>query len=196
MRSSNRNGLLVLLALAACETPQEPAPAAPAPLFAAGSQVIGHANGDGMFPVAGVVASFSMSTQLRADGSATGQAFHTVILGGLLIEFRTRVTCAAIDPATNRAWIGGVITANNSAHPSFTAARNQVGRDIWFRLVDYGNGGSGIADRTTFVGFEGDAGIATSAEYCEARVWPGPPTDVVDARTNPLSVGNISVILR
>lgn len=191
MRSTHRFIVVASFALAACGTPQEPSPA---PSFALGSNVIGHANGSGVFN-AGVLVTFSMTTLLRADGTATGEAFHTTVLGGQLIEFRTRVTCAAIDATTNRAWIAGVITENNSTHASFTAARNQVGRDIWFRVVDYDNGGSGQLDRSTFVGFEGDAGIITSAEYCQAQLWPGPPTDAVDARTSPLTSGNISVRL-
>lgn len=192
-----RSPAVALLALglaAACETPQEPAGPPAGPSFSAVGPVVGHANGNGVFN-AGVLVTFSMTTVLFADGTATGEAFHHTVLGGNVIEFRTRVTCAAIDPATHRAWIGGVITENNSTHPSFTAARNQVGRDIWFRVVDYGNGGSGPADRSTFVGFEGDAGIPTSAAYCLARLWPGPPTDPVDARTNPVTEGNISVKL-
>jgi hypothetical protein len=65
-------------------------------------------------------------------------------------------------------------------------------------VVDYGNGLSGTVDRSTFIGFTGDAGIQTSAEYCAVRPWPGPndnPPQPVDARTNPLISGNISVKL-
>lgn len=189
MSSIRRVWFVAASVAAACEAPQEPSPAL---TLAVASRVVGHANGAGVFN-AGVLVAFSMTALLREDGSATGEAFHSTVLGGQLIEFRTRVTCAAIDPANSRAWIAGVVTENNSTHPSFTAARNQVGRGIWFRVVDYGNGGSGTVDRSTFVGFEGDAGIFTSAEYCARRIWPGPPTDPVDARTSPLTEGNISL---
>ncbi|NIU75387.1 MAG: hypothetical protein GWN71_17950, partial [Gammaproteobacteria bacterium] len=49
--------------------------------------------------------------------------------------------------------------------PGFQEDVHQPGRDIWFRVVDYGEGENATQpDRSTFVGFEGDAGIITSAE--------------------------------
>jgi hypothetical protein len=84
-----------------------------------------------------------------------------------------------------RAWIGGVITVNNSTHPSFMSTVQAPGKDIWFRVADVGNGGSGIADRSTFVGFEGGGGIITSDQYCTAQIWPN------DA--NPVVNGNLTV---
>ncbi|MEX2283627.1 MAG: hypothetical protein WEE89_14175 [Gemmatimonadota bacterium] len=142
---------------------------------------------------------FVMTALLRADGSATGEAFHHALLGANVIEFRTRVTCVSIDAANHRGWVGGVITENNSTDPARLQPRNQVGRDIWWRVVDYDNGQSGTVDRSTFIGFTGDANIQTSAEYCAVRPWPGPndtPPQPVDARTGPLLSGNISVELK
>jgi hypothetical protein len=165
---------------------------------AASQRVVGHVNGEGVIDV-GVPMDFAMTALLRADGSARGDAFHHVLLGTNVIEFRTRVTCVAIDAANNRGWVGGVITENNSTDPARLQPRNDVGRDIWWRVVDYGSGLSGTVDRGTFVGFEGDAGFTTSAEYCAARPWPGPddtPPQPVDARTGALLSGNISVTLR
>lgn len=180
------------LALVACDPTDVGAPDV-APSFASQSQVVGHVNGEGVVDV-GVPMSFVITTLLRADGSAEGEAFHHAPLGDLVIEFRTRVICVSIDPVTNRAWIGGVITENNSTDPLRNQERNQVGRDIWWRVVDYGNGQSGTLDRSTFLGFTGDAGIQTSEEYCAVRPWPGPPTDPVDARTRPVVSGNLSVM--
>ncbi|MEX2151964.1 MAG: hypothetical protein WD825_01420 [Gemmatimonadaceae bacterium] len=161
-------------------------------------RVIGHANGEGVIDV-GVPMDFVMTALLRADGSASGEAFHHALLGSNVIEFRTRVTCVSFDPVNNRAWIGGVITENNSTDPARMQERNQVGRDIWWRMVDYGNGGSGTVDRSTFLGFTGDAGFQTSAAYCAGQPWPGPndtPPQPVDARTGPLLSGNISIELK
>ena len=182
------------LALLACDSP-EPTALDVAPSFSAGQQVVGHVNGEGVVNV-GVPMSFEMTALLRADGSGSGEAFHNAPLGDLVIEFRTRIICVSIDPVNNRAWIGGVITENNSTDPVRNQERNQVGRDIWWRMVDYGNGQSGTVDRSTFLGFTGDAGIQTSAEYCAVRPWPGPPTDVVDARTAPFTSGNVSIQLK
>lgn len=149
------------------------------------------ATGGGHFTIAGVLdVQFSMSAvQTSPDGSATGRARHSIDFEGELVEFHTRVTCVTFDAGTGRAWIGGVITRNNSTHPAFLSDVHEVGDDIWFRVVDYGEGeGAGQPDRSTFVGFEGSAGIITSEEYCETRPWPEG-----DARTNPVTEGNIQV---
>lgn len=184
-------------ALAACET-APPAGPEHAPVFASQHQVVGHVNGEGVIDV-GVPMSFTMTSLLRADGTGSGEAFHHALLGAFVIEFRTRVTCLSIDPVNNRAWIGGVITENNSTDPARTQPRNAVGEDIWWRVVDYGNGRSGTVDRSTFLGFAGDAGFQTSADYCAGRPWPGPndtPPQPVDARTGPLLSGNLTVMLK
>lgn len=198
----HRSALLAAMALAlACQSSDSVEPdlrSASTRMLAAGQHVVGHANGEGVVNV-GVPMDFSMNALLRADGSATGEGFHHAVVATGIIEFRTRVTCVAIDPVNNRAWIGGVITANNSTDPLRMQPRNEVGRDIWWRVVDYGNGLSGTVDRSTFVGFTGDAGIQTSAEYCTVRPWPGPndvPPQPVDARTGPLLSGNLSVKLK
>jgi hypothetical protein len=183
-----------VLALAACDASQ-PAEPAIAPSLAVGQQVIGHVTGEGSIDV-GVPMFFNMTALLHADGSATGEAYHFASLGATFIEFRTRVTCVSFDPVNNRAWVGGVITENTSTDPVRMQPRNEVGRDIWWRVVDYGDGLSGTVDRSTFLGFTGDAGFQTSADYCAGQPWPGPndtPPQPVDARTGPLLSGNISV---
>lgn len=158
--------------------------------IAASNGVVARATGGGEYQLLGTLpAKFAFAAVGRPDGSASGQIHHSVVLGGELIEFYGEVTCVSVDPVNDRAWIGGVITRNNSTHPSFLAARNQVGRDIWFRAVDYGEGSNAPEDdRTTFVGFEGDAGFITSAAYCAGQPWPEG-----DARTWPVTKGNIQV---
>ena len=187
--------LSALSVLAACEVSQPTEPAV-APSFAAGQQVIGHVNGEGSINV-GVPMLFNMTALLHANGSASGEAHHFASLGATFIEFRTRVTCVSFDPVNHRAWVGGVITENNSTDPARMQPRNEVGQDIWWRVVDYGSGLSGTVDRGTFLGFTGDAGFQTSADYCAGQPWPGPndtPPQPVDARTGPLLSGNISVM--
>lgn len=116
-----------------------------------------------------------------------GDGIPEVIEGGV-IEFHGDVTCLSVDRANGRAWVGGVITKNRSSQPFYRGnATTQVGKDIWFRVLDDGEG-RGAVDRTTFVGFEGNAGIITSQEYCDARIWPDD-----NARTNPVVAGNIQV---
>ena len=186
MRYSRFLPLLALL-LPACEPPSAPDD----PVLEARREGAAwtHAAGGGVFD-AGVPVHFSFNAIGFGDGSATGKLKFTTELGGQAISFHGRVTCLAVDPVNNRAWIGGVIVANTSTHPSFTGAVHQVGKDIWFRAVDYGNGQSGTVDRTTFVGFEGSAGIITSEEYCQVQIWPNVPPD---DRTGPLLNGNIVI---
>lgn len=191
----------ILLVIIGCRDAPPPTALSPVDASASlsGSRVVGHVNGEGAVNVGGASVlpmTFIMTALLRADGTADGEAFHHVDLGATVIDFRSRVTCVSIDPVNNRAWVGGVITENNSTDPNRLQERHQVGRDIWWRVVDYGAGLSGTVDRSTFVGFTGDAGIQTSPEYCAVRPWPGPqddPPQPVDARTGALLSGNISV---
>jgi hypothetical protein len=103
------------------------------------------------------------------------------------VDVHGRVTCVAVDSENHRAWVGGVVTENRS-DPDLQEAIHQPGRDVWFRVVDYGSGNDAQPDRTSFLGFEGAAGLITSAEYCAARIWPEE-----DARTHPVTSGNIRV---
>jgi hypothetical protein len=130
---------------------------------------------------------FGMTAVTTGAGGAAGHFTHRAVLGGLVVEFQGRVTCLAVDAVNRRAWVGGVITQNTSEHPSFTTPRTQPGRDIWFRVLDSGEG-QAVPDRSTFVGFEGDAGIITSQEYCDTKPWP-----LDNARTWPLVAGNIQI---
>lgn len=146
------------------------------------------ATGGGHFD-AGVDVTFSFNAIRQGAGmDATGNLRFSTELGGLQIQFQGRTTCLAVDLDEGRAWIGGVITQNDSEHPAFTEEIHDPGHDIWFRVLDSGEGGGAAADRTTFVGFEGGAGIGTSAEYCELQIWPDD-----NARTSPVTSGNIQV---
>jgi hypothetical protein len=182
----------VALVLSACDASQEPTAPASGPLFSVGSRVTGHANGSGTFNIGapGADIAFDLNALLRADGSAWGSVHYMTDLtdfGLATIEIRFDVTCLALDASLGRAWIGGVVTENSSTNELFaTDPKRQVGRDVWFRVEDNGNGGSGTLDRSTQLGFEGSGGITTSAEYCAARLWPAAPA-------HPVTTGNVSV---
>jgi hypothetical protein len=93
------------------------------------------------------------------------------------------------DPVNRRAWIGGIIKENRSTHPAFQVdTLHSPGLDVWFRVVDNGEGTSAPPDRSTTYGFKGSAGIKTSAEYCAVQPWPAG-----DARTFPVAQGNLQV---
>jgi hypothetical protein len=145
--------------------------------------------GSGVYQLLGnLPTDFEYVAMERADGSVAGSFHQRVLFQGQLVEFTGAVTCVSHDPVNHRAWIGGVVTSNTSVHPQFLAPRNAVGQDIWFRVVDYGEGDAVQADRTTFLGFVPDAGFLTSAAYCEGQPWPAN-----DDRTWAVSEGNIQV---
>jgi hypothetical protein len=153
---------------------------------------IGSANGDGSFNIGapGADIGFVLNAVSRADGSATGSVQYGADLTAFglgTIEMQFDVTCLSRDPDLGRAWIAGVVTVNNSTNPTFaTDPKRQVGRDVWFRIADNGNGGSGTLDRSTQLGFEGSGGITTSLEYCATKPWLAEPA-------HPVTIGNISV---
>jgi hypothetical protein len=118
-----------------------------------------------------IEAQFSFLAIATRDGDAFGWFRHHGTVQEFTFDFTGRVTCLSTDPVNNRAWIGGVVTKNRSTHPSLTTPIHEVGRDIWFRVVDYGSIFSGVHDRTTFVGFESPT-IPTSQFYCDTMPWP------------------------
>ena len=131
--------------------------------------------------------SFSFNALQRADGGATGRFSQRYESSGVTVEFTGTVTCVSFDPVNNRAWIGGVVTSNTSTNPAVQTPIHEVGDDVWFRVVDNGEG-SAPDDRTTVLGFEGAAGVITSAEYCERQLWAAG-----DANTWAVVRGNIQV---
>ena len=180
------------LMVSGCEASQHPLEPVDGPRLQADSRVVGHANGGGTFNIGapGADIAFTLNALSRADGSASGSVHYVTDLtefGLATIEIAFDVTCLARNVELGRAWIGGVITANNSTNPTFvTDPVRQVGRDVWFRVEDNGNGGSGTLDRSTQLGFEGSGGIVTSEQYCETRPWPAAPA-------HPVTSGNISL---
>lgn len=149
------------------------------------------AQGAGNYGIAGTTAAFEFKAKQKRR-KAKGSFRQTLVFQGLLIDFIGDVTCMAVDADLGRAWIGAVVTENNSDHPNFIEDIHQPGRDVWFRVLDTGPDAA-EPDRTTFLGFEGAGGIITSAEYCAAKIWPGPPDDEPNARTNALIDGDIEI---
>ena len=147
------------------------------------------ATGGGYYDLAGLPVQFAFSSVQSPQGKAAGQ-FHIYADegDGLTVDVAGEVICMTEDAVNHRAWIGALVTRNSSTDPAFQTEIHEVGDDVWFRVVDYGEGSSTIPDRTSFTGFKGAAGIQTSPEYCAARIWPDG-----DARTWPVTAGTISV---
>lgn len=150
--------------------------------------VVASTTGGGHFLVGSLDVGFSFGAKQKADGTANGHFRMSVELGGLPVEFHGEVICVTVDSANGRAWIGGVVTQNNSEHPAFTGEIHQPGRDVWFRVLDSGEGAGVEMDRSTFLGFEGAADIITSEEYCEVAPWPAD-----NERTSAITQGDIQV---
>ena len=148
------------------------------------------ATGGGKYLLQGIVeVQFAFSSIQHADGKAMGQFHQKFDNGGPVVDVSGTVTCMAVDPVMRRAWIGGVITKNESTDPSVSGGIFEPGHDVWFRVVDYGEGSNASQpDRTTFLGFENNPTIKSSAQYCAERPWPEG-----DARTWPVTEGNIQV---
>lgn len=176
----------------ACETPTSSSPDSSVvlqPSFAQGGAVVASTSGGGkaQLPAGFSLLSFSFNANARADGSATGQFRQVYESASGTVDFQGTVTCASFDAANGRAWIGGVITRNNSTNPATMGAIHQPGRDVWFRVVDNGEGQS-PDDRTTVFGFEGGGGILTSEDYCALQLWTAG-----DVNTWAVVNGNIQV---
>lgn len=183
--------LVALAALTGCEAPDRESPIAPDVRLAhvAG---LSQASGGGHYLITlgdlELPGTFSFTANQKPNGTTGGQLRYTLDFAGQEVDFRGEVTCLTVDLEEGRAWIGGVVTRNDSeAEPYASGEQFQEGHDIWFRVLDAGEGG-GVLDRTTFVGFEGGAGIDTSEEYCELAIWPDD-----NERTWPVQSGNIQV---
>ena len=195
MRANRRSIRLFIPLLAGglmlgCEAPAGPAADRGSVHLATGDDgVTASATGGGWYNINNVFqVQFAFSAIQKSDGQVMGQFHHRTDTGAGLFDVHGSVTCLAFDLENRRAWIGGVITKNNSTDPAFQGEIFQPGHDAWFRVVDYGEGMDSPPDRSTFVGFENTPGIPTSAFYCALRPWPAD-----DARTWPQTAGNIQV---
>jgi hypothetical protein len=196
MRSSSL--LLLTVLLAACDATAtsslRPSAHVPPSLDATGDG-LRKVSGSGVVDLTTAGAGFmqfAYDARIGNDGGASGSFSQYREVGGLIVDFSGSVTCVTFEPGTTRAWVAGVITENRSTHPGFRVdTLHQPGMAIWFRTVDYGEGVATPDDRSTVFGFKWSAGIVTSAEYCATKPWPMEP--VPDARTFPVSEGNVQV---
>jgi hypothetical protein len=167
----------VLVAAVACSDPATPDPAAPR-LAAGGVQEKVTGGGQFVHPDFGTVA-FAFTAIRHADGSVSGTFQQNQFDVGA--TYKGKVTCFAVDPVNHRAWIAGDLTFSNDPSPI-----TEVGDDAWFRVLDTGDNAA-EPDRSTFLGFEGGAGIITSEEYCAVKLWADG-----NARTWPVT-GNLKI---
>ncbi len=180
MRNVMLSGLMALAAVMACSE-DKPEPTTPSLDVAArrgGTQEQVSGGGKFFSPDFGLV-TFAFVATRHGDGTVSGAFFQDQHDQGF--TYAGRVTCFAIDRENGRAWIGGKLTFSND--PSDITG---AGDDVWFRVLDRGE--SDQPDRSTFMGFEGAAGVRTSKEYCEVKLWAP-----MNARTWRVTKGEISI---
>jgi hypothetical protein len=182
--------VVLAIGIAACQDAAAPTRAslsAPA-LDQAADEGATSVTGSGVFSLAGSDVRFDAHAVQGRNGRAHGK-FHQRFDegGGVVIDFDAEVTCLAVDAVNHRAWLGGTVTRNESTDPDYMTSINQPGSDIWFRVLDAGNGRA-AGDRSTFLGFQGSAGFNTSAEYCAGQPWAAN-----NARTWPVTSGGIHI---
>lgn len=186
MRLSHVGSILLVAAVSTgCDTHPTATdlPAAPEPLLGAAGGVQGSTAGGGkaQLPPGFTLLGFSFNAKAFAGGTASGQFRYRYTSASGTVDSHGTVTCVTFDAANARAWVGGVVTQNNSTNPGALQERHQVGRDVWFRVVDYGDGQL-PDDRTTVLGFEGDAG--SSRRLSTARGSPGVRTMPIRGRSS------------
>jgi len=155
--------LVATLGTSACDQPTQPGgPSLSVQQLGGGGLLV---TGGGQFehPTLGAV-TFSVSGVQDASGKASGRFQQHWRFAD--VTFKGDVTCLAVDPVNRRVWVGGVLTHSTDPDPN---PDFQPGGDAWFRGLDVPPGGE--PDRLTFLGFRGSAGIETSEEYCQVRLW-------------------------
>ncbi len=89
------------------------------------------AKGKGVYLFAGVDnVRFNFSLTQHGSAAPTGTFSIYFTDGDLVYDLAGRVTCLATEPATGRAWIGGVVTRNATTDPALQTPIHQIGRDI------------------------------------------------------------------
>lgn len=167
MGTVRRLGALALgLALAGCSddrSPLEPEPGSPAQAEDHSTGVVVQVKGtaDHIRTVGTVTALtlFFFDSERKADGTTTGSYFYNFQAAGFSVQ--GPVTC--ISTAGNQAWIGGVVESIDSPAPE---DQELVGRDIWWRSIDNGQGDNAALDITTGLGFAFPGSTITAESWC------------------------------
>ena len=122
--------------------------------------------------------TFSYNAVARADGTAHGEYEYHFRAADFFIH--GTVTCASV--SGNAGWVGGVIDSIVSGDP---ADQSLVGTEIWWRVVDNGEGAGQAADLTTSLLFAVPGLPITAESWCRNQDVRGVLRDVLN--------GNIQV---
>lgn len=122
--------------------------------------------------------TFSYSAVGHADGTASGEYQYDFRAAGFFIH--GTVTCVSV--AANQGWVGGLIDKIVSPDPADQAL---VGTEIWWRVLDNGEGSNSARDLTTSLLFAVPGLPITAASWCRDQNVRGVLREVLD--------GNIQV---
>ncbi|HUF12691.1 MAG TPA: hypothetical protein VMN78_06315 [Longimicrobiales bacterium] len=164
---------IACLALTACDEPTRPGTEGIVPSATSNADVVAEASGganwdllgfdltgDGVDDPIGNVLGFNAVRY--ADGSVSGQIEYQQSALGEFFRFHGPVTCIGVYDDGTRAKFGGPITRSDD--PTIP-----VGVFMWFTVVDNGNGGSGVPDRSSILGI-GDE--AANEAFCASDAPP------------------------
>ena len=116
--------------------------------------------------------TFSYNAVARADGTAHGRYQYHFRAADFFIH--GTVTCASV--SGNAGWVGGVIDSIVSGDP---ADQELVGTEIWWRVVDNGEGANEAADLTTSLLFAVPGLPITAESWCRNQDVRGVMRDVL-----------------
>lgn len=143
---------------------------------AASSAVVARVSGSGhvMRNLTGEdeLTTFSYNATARADGTAHGKYQYHFRAADFFIH--GTVTCASV--AGNAGWVGGVIDKIVSGDP---VDQSLVGTEIWWRVVDNGEGSNAAADLTTSLLFAVPGLPITAESWCRNQDVRGVMRDVL-----------------
>lgn len=122
--------------------------------------------------------TFSYNAVAHADGRVSGHYQYNFRAAGFFTH--GSVTCVSV--AGTQGWIGGVIDKIVSPDPE---DQTLVGTEIWWRVVDNGEGENSAADQTTSLLFAVPGLPITAASWCRDQNVRGVLRDIVS--------GNIQV---
>jgi len=113
----------------------------------------------------GITMTFLLNVDRYNDGSAGGIFVQSAITEAGTLDLEVNVTCASLDSAQGKGWIGGKVKRNDSSSPAYAG---KPGADAWIRVYDLI-----LEKRTALISLPmfGDTKIKTAEMFCQKKPW-------------------------